>query len=255
MSDQRIFLITGGNRSIGLAIVQKLAQASPKDHFLIASRSVQAGEEAVAELRKVGITAPLSVVQLDLNDDASQQAAVKHLTEAYGRLDILINNAGVGKAATPVPGEPDYASKFRKNFGDVYQLNVISLALFTELCLPLLHKAPEPMVINVSSVRGSLTSARSRKVRLPPVIAYPCSKAALNIWTLELQNKEDEAGGSIRYYLACPGYCKTAFNGYRGPKDPLDGAKVVEELVMAPEGKYEFGFYNWEDNGFERVPW
>ncbi|KAF2239286.1 hypothetical protein EV356DRAFT_502300 [Viridothelium virens] len=70
-----------------------------------------------------------------------------------------------------------------------------------------------------------------------------------------MQKTEDAQGGKIRYFLACPGHCKTAFNGYRGPKDPLDGARVVQHLALAAEGRFDFGFYEYEEDEMKKVPW
>ena len=78
------------------------------------------------------------------------------------------------------------------------------------------------------------------------------SKTALNALTVEYAKVEP----SVRFYAASPGHCKTAFNGYRGTKDPLDGARVVVELATAERGKYGNGF--WELEGSDectRVPW
>ncbi|KAF2239285.1 NAD(P)-binding protein [Viridothelium virens] len=156
MDSKRIILITGSNRGIGLAIATRLAKNSPNDHCIIGSRSRSDGEIAIAELRGTGTTASLEALQLDINDDSSIHEAIKYLTRAYGRLDILINNAAIAKTFKADPQNPEFAATYRTNYSNTYFTNVISTGLFTELMRPLLYQAAHPRVINVSSARGSL---------------------------------------------------------------------------------------------------
>lgn len=254
MDTQRIILVTGSNRGIGLAIVTRLAQSSPTDHFVIGSRAKSDGEEAITKLREMGITASLEALPLDINDDGSIRNATEYLTEAYGKLDVLVNNAAIARVIQVDSKSPEFATAFRGNFSDIYSTNVISTGLLTELLRPLLRRATNPMVINVTSARGSLGRSSEKKLPATVVVAYSVSKTALNAMTIEMQKAEDQQGGNIKFFLACPGHCKTAFNGYRGLKDPLDGARVVEQLVLAADGEFDFGFYEYED-GIKKVPW
>lgn len=124
--------------------------------------------------------------------------------------------------------------------------------------LPLLQAEPgsyTPRIINISSGRASLT--RSTTGGLPPtaIVPYSVSKVALNALTTELQKSYPD----VLFYAANPGHCKTAFNGFKGARDPLEGARVVVELVSgtAKGEDYEWGF--WEAMGAEgeatKVPW
>jgi len=117
--------------------------------------------------------------------------------------------------------------------------------------------------------RASLT--RSSTGKLPPtaVVSYSVSKAAVNSLTIELQKSEDalmredfeqanvegkEAGrGRVEFFAANPGHCKTAFNGFKGTKNPLDGAEVIVRLVNG-EGK-KGGFWEFEEGVLRLVPW
>lgn len=126
---------------------------------------------------------------------------------------------------------------------------------------PLLRKSTAPKVINVSSGRASM--ARSSNGKLPPtaIVPYSISKVGLNALTLE-QIKGEQVGKAegrrstvIDFYVANPGHCKTAFNGYKGSKDPLDGARVVVELAAAEKGRWEPGFWEYETEGMVQVPW
>ena len=153
----------------------------------------------------------------------------------------------------------------RENFNATFNTNITSLYTVTLAFLPLLHLSTTPKVINISSGRASLT--RSSDGKLPPtkVVSYSISKAAVNSLTIELQKVEDalreedgrdgiEVGrGKVEFFAANPGHCKTAFNGFKGTKDPLDGAEVVVRLV-AGNGK-KGGFWEFEEGVLREVPW
>lgn len=80
---------------------------------------------------------------------------------------------------------------------------------------------------------------------------YSVSKTALNVLTIEMAKSYPD----VDFYAANPGHCKTALNGYRGAKDPLDGAAVVVELALAEKGRYALGFWQCEDGVMGEVPW
>jgi NAD(P)-dependent dehydrogenase (short-subunit alcohol dehydrogenase family) len=159
-------------------------------------------------------------------------------------LAVLINNAGI--ALIPQSDRSD----LRPTYNHILNTNVSSIALCTSLFLPLLKSSsPHPRVLNVSSVRASLALLSSGK--LPPTVSVPysISKVALNALTLEnaLANKE------VWFGAVSPGHCKTAFNGWRGRKDPVDGARVVVELAFAEGGRWQSGGF-WQMEGEEREP-
>lgn len=102
---------------------------------------------------------------------------------------------------------------------------------------------------------------------MPPtaVVSYSINKATLNSLTIEMQKAEDalkegerdgEGWGKAEFWAVNPGHCKTAFNGYRGTKDPLDGAEVVVQLVIGERGKWKKGgFWEFEEGVMREVPW
>ena len=158
-----------------------------------------------------------------------------------------MNNAGIA-----IVEEKDH-SNLRASYNAIFDTNVTSVAALMTAFLPLLTLSPHPRIINISSGRASLT--RSSSADLPPtqVVAYSVSKTALNMLGIEFA----KCAPGVMVYSANPGHCRTAFNGYRGTKDPLDGANAVVELAMAEPGKYESGFWQMEegDEGAVRVPW
>ena len=136
-------------------------------------------------------------------------------------------------------------------YNQIFDTNVTSVGLLTSLCMPLLRNSTEARVINISSGRASVHNITSGN--LPPTasIPYSVSKVALNILTLEMAKTYPD----VDFYAANPGHCKTAFNGYRGAKDPLDGARVVVELAMAEKNRFKPGFWQYEEDTMSQVRW
>lgn len=176
----------------------------------------------------------------------------------------MVNNAGLG--ARPKSNTP---ADIRSNFADTFNANIASVYVTTSLFQPLLHRSKAPKVINISSGRASLT--RSSTGNMPPtqVIAYSVSKAGLNSLNIEMQKVEDALGkegesegeekigrGKTEFFAANPGHCKTAFNGFRGTKNPNDGAEVAVRLALAGEAEYKKGgFWEFEEGVMREVPW
>lgn len=244
----RTILITGANRGIGFSILQALATRSPSDHYLLAARSTENGESAIQELRKSGVQAEIDVLELDVASEPSIKAAEREVQKQYGRLDILVNNAGIA-----VLEYPD-GSNIQESYAQTFNTNVTGVALMMTTFLPLIkERSPDARIINISSARASLHLSSTGNLPPSRVISYSVSKTALNALTVEYAKAEP----AVAFYAASPGHCKTAFNGFRGTKDPLDGARVVVELALAERGKYENGF--WQLDGDEkeasRVPW
>lgn len=251
----KVILVTGANRGIGFAIVKALAQhhtetSTPTSStaILLGCRNFDAGVRACNELQAIGIT-NVSPFHLDVTSDSSIRSAVQQIQQTYGHLDVLINNAGF--AAFPAADNTD----LRQIYQNIYNVNVTSVAVVTRLFLPLLRNAPlgTAKVIQVGSARGSLKLNASGA--LPPTAsaAYSVSKAALNMLTVDMSREEENKG--VEFQVASPGHCKTAFNGFRGTRDPEEGANVVVELVFGERR----GTRMWETIGDSRevkaVPW
>jgi NAD(P)-dependent dehydrogenase (short-subunit alcohol dehydrogenase family) len=145
------------------------------------------------------------------------------------------------------------------------------VALVTSAFLPLLQASPgekeagerAAKVINVSSARSSFELSTAGKLPPTVAVAYSISKTALNALTVEMQKSENartrdsQSGGrKVSFYAVSPGHLRTAFNGFRGAKEPREGAEVVVRLVAAPEGQVEGGgFWEVEEGVLRRVPW
>ncbi|KAI1741180.1 NAD(P)-binding protein [Xylaria scruposa] len=245
-------LITGANRGIGFAIAQALCDSFPTSTILLGCRDVERGEHAIKLLRSDGATADLHAVPLDIESDASITAATRIVGEKFGKLDILINNAIKLNSSSPTQIE-EQREILNSNFNNAVTSNNIVTRTFTSL----LRRSAWPRVVMISTTRGSIQKTVNRE--LPPVssVDYCVVKAALNMLTVHLQAAEDanEENG-ITFWVANPGHCKTGFNGFKGPKDPLEGAEVVLRLLKSERGDIQGGtFWEVEDDEFRQVPW
>lgn len=224
-----------------------MATRSPSDHYLLAARSIENGELAIEELRKLGVQSKIDTVQLDVTSESSVKGAEQEVRKQYARLDVLINNAG-----TAILELPD-GSNIQESYAQTFNTNITSVALIMSIFLPPMKTSSDARIINVSSARASLHLSSTGDLPPSRVISYSVSKTAFNALTVEYAKAEP----TVAFYAASPGHCKTAFNGYRGTKDPLDVAKVIVELALAEKGEFQNGFWQMESHEKEpsQVPW
>ncbi|QIW96694.1 hypothetical protein AMS68_002212 [Peltaster fructicola] len=183
-------------------------------------------------------------IELDVTSDASIQAAVKAIGDQFGRLDVLINNAGIAVASSDL-------TDYRRSFNDTLNTNVTSVGLLTAACIPLLTKSGHRQVITISSGRASMHALVEGTLPPTRVLAYTVSKVAVNALTLEMRKLYPQ----VTFQCANPGHCSTALNGFKGTKDPADGAQVVVELALAEVGSYAEGFWEHSDEGMRQMRW
>lgn len=219
-----ITLISGANQGIGLATATRLAKEYGH-HVIIGSRNVEAGVKVAQSLQAEGLAA--SSVHLDINSDETIAAAVKMIEAQFGRLDVLINNAGIlidGKV-------PDLSA--RELFNQTLTTNVTGSACLTEAMLPLLRKSANPRLVFVSSRMGSLHQATVTDTPFYAIDykAYDASKSAVNMLALNYARIFADIPGA-RVNVACPGLVATSMTGhtqYGAP--PETGAQRIVELA------------------------
>lgn len=224
-----VTLITGANKGIGLETARQLA----RDHghtVLLGARDRTRGEEAAASLRKDGLD--VRFITIDPQDEASVTAAVKEVESRFGRLDVLINNAGT-------IADGDYAAPAQvpvKTFEDCYAINVFGLARVTTAFWSLLERSPAARLVNVSSILGSLTIHADFEGPMKDfkIIAYDSSKAAVNMMTThyawQWRNTPHRAN------TIHPGSVKTDLN-QGGDLTVEEGAKTSVALAtIGPDG-------------------
>lgn len=243
MTDKRIALITGANKGIGYHIAAGLGSLGWS--LGIGARDPERREDAVARLRATGIDA--FGVPLDVTSDASVADAAALLNDHGGRLDALVNNAGIPGSLPQTPSSIDL-----KVMHAVIDTNVYGVIRVTNAVLPLLRRSTAPRIVNVSSSVGSLTrqsASNDPTVVGPNALAYAPSKTFLNAVTL--QYARELADTNILINLTCPGFVDTDFNNHRGTRTPQQGAATAIRLATLPDDGPTGGFF--EDAGI--VPW
>ncbi|KAI9728787.1 MAG: hypothetical protein M1834_007173 [Cirrosporium novae-zelandiae] len=206
-SDKHIVLITGANGGIGFDTAKALAMHSPTYHVILCSRSLPKGEKALSSIQALKPPGTLSLLELDVNSPTSISAAAKQVSEQFGHLDTLINNAGIYSPLT-LPLSDQLTANLRTN--------TLGSLLVTEAFLPLLKKTPHThtrRLITISSRLGSLSlkSDPSTPHNTEPHMAYRISKAAVNMMTICYA--QDLAKDGIKVFAVCPGYVVTNLSG------------------------------------------
>lgn len=240
MSSQ-IVLVTGANKGIGKEIARQLGKQGHT--VIVGARNEAAGAEAVAELVAAGVTAV--AVRLDVTRQADIEAAAAFIRAKYGRLDVLVNNAGI---ALDWDGTPMNADKMRRT----YEANVIGPWQVTEVMLPLLEQSADARVINHSSILGSITMAETAWAQVGPMMTegYSTSKAALDMLTvIQSQRLKDKR---IAVAAAHPGWVKTELGGDGATMEVVDGASTVVTLATQPRATFPHA--QLVHNG-DRLPW
>ena len=241
MSEQKTALVTGANKGIGYEIAAGLGALGWS--VGIGARDAGRREAAVAKLRAGGADA--FGVPLDVTDDASVTAAVRLIEDHAGRLDALVNNAGITGGAAQLPTTADLDT-----VRAAVETNVIGVLRVTNAMLPLLRRAPSPRIVNVSSSVGSLTRQTTPGAETGPIaVAYSPSKTFLNGVTVQYARELQDT--NILINLACPGYCATDLNGFRGHRTPEQGAATAIRLATLPDDGPTGRFF--DDDG--EVPW
>lgn len=241
MSEQTIALVTGANKGIGYEIAAGLGALGWS--VGVGARDEARREAAVEKLRADGVDA--FGVPLDVTDDASVQAAAALIEERAGRLDVLVNNAGVTGGG---PQEPTRVTP--EIMRTAVETNVIGVIRVTNTMLPLLRRSASPRIVNMSSTVGSLTRQSMPDGETGPIsAAYAPSKTFLNAVTV--QYAKELRGTGILINAACPGYCATDLNGFRGVRTPEQGAATAIRLAQLPDDGPTGAFY--DDNG--EIPW
>jgi NAD(P)-dependent dehydrogenase (short-subunit alcohol dehydrogenase family) len=218
-----VTLITGANKGLGYETARRLIALGHTVYM--GSRSPERGEAAAAELGG-------RFVQLDVTDDASVESALAVVDAREGRLDVLVNNAGVSTTADisgPVALE-------------VFDTNAIGLIRVTQAALPLLQKSENPVVVNVSSALGSfwaVTNPERRQFHFPSVI-YGASKAAVSMLTVQYAKSLPD----IKFNAVEPGFTATELTPFSGAGQPVEvGAEVIVRMATigrdGPTGTFQ----------------
>jgi NAD(P)-dependent dehydrogenase (short-subunit alcohol dehydrogenase family) len=232
-------LITGGNKGLGRETARQLGALGWT--VLLGARDAPLGEEAAAKLAAGG--GDVRCVPIDVTSDISVEAAAAWVEAEIGRLDVLINNAGItGGAVAPLDTGPN-------DFLACFGVNLLGPVRVTRAFIPLLRASDLPRIVMVSSGMGSIgvTTDPNRLEFGIVSLVYPSSKAALNMVTTQYA----KALPGWKVNAVDPGYTATDLNAHRGHQTVEEGARViVAAATLGPDGPTG-GFF---DNAGP-VPW
>jgi NAD(P)-dependent dehydrogenase (short-subunit alcohol dehydrogenase family) len=209
-----VSLVTGANKGIGYATAQLLVDAGHTVY--VAARDVDRGQKAALALGA-------RFVQLDVTDDASVETALESVITAEGRLDVLVNNAGLSALRTDGPGALN-----------AFDVNVVGVIRVTQASLNALQKSANPVVVNVTSDLGSFAAVTDPARRQFAVHApvYSASKAAVNMLTLQYA----KAYPGIKFNAVAPGFTATDLTGGRGRPVDQSAKAVLRMAVIGADG-------------------
>ena len=241
-------LITGANRSIGLETAKQLSQ---KGLFVyLGSRDLQKGEEVVNKLTQEGFN-NIKAIQIDVTNADSVLSAKEIIEKEQGKLDILINNAGV---LGDVPQDSSTTSVER--IQQTFDTNFFGVIRVTQTFLELLKKSKNPRISNITSGLGSLTlhSDPTWKYYSVKAVSYVSSKTALNAFTVTLAHELKDL--NVKVNSIDPGYTATDFNHHSGPGSVESAASFIIKHTLTdengPTGKF---FSNDIEDESEESPW
>lgn len=236
-ASQQIALVTGANKGLGRETARRLAAAGMT--VLASARDAGRGQEAAAELTADG--ADVRFLRLDVTDADSVKSAAAWIEETFGRLDVLVNNAGIS-IENRAPVTEVTADLMRRT----YETNVFGVVTVTNTMLPLLRRARGARIVNVSSMLGSLSMAADPEGPFSSwpgafLLAYNSSKTALNALTVMWANALRSEG--IKVNSADPGYVATDLNHHSGNSTVEQGAEIIVTLATlaedAPTGTFQ----------------
>jgi len=227
-----IALITGANRGLGFESARRFGKTGAK--VIVAARTAASGDQAVEKLRAEHVDA--EAIVLDVESVASVRAAGARVRDNHGRLDVLINNAGILPEATAADGNGPIDLKL---FRQTFETNLFGAVSVIQEFLPLLRQSHAGRIVNVSTTMGSVSEQLNPDSPYYDLIvpAYQGSKAALNGLTIALAKSLKDT--PIKVNAVCPGWLQTDLGGpdnrAAAPTTADEGAQIVVEMASLPE--------------------
>lgn len=251
MNDRRIALVTGANQGVGRQVAKELV--ADGQTVFVGSRDLERGEAAAREIGPGAIA-----IQLNVTDAASIAAAAERIRTETGRLDLLVNNAGISNTTKGDMSLVEYGKVSQASNASldeiraVWETNVFGVLAVYQAMLPLLRTSSDARIVNVSSGVGSLTTnadpANPYHAFFGPI--YPASKTALNAITLAMMVELEST--DIKVNLVSPGFTSTNLNGYEGAESVEDGSREVVRVALLGPDDPTGTFTRWENT---TIPW
>ncbi|AKT42231.1 SDR family oxidoreductase [Chondromyces crocatus] len=245
----RVALVTGATRGLGRAVCRRLGALGAV--VVAAGRRGADAEALVAELVRDGVQA--YALPLDVTRESDRRDAVAFIERTSGRLDVLINNAAVwlesdnaGSATSRSPSETPLGV-----LRETFETNFFGPFALTQALLPLLRRSPAGRIVNVSSIRGSLTLQADPSSPVYPnkTLAYDTSKTALNAFSLLFA--EELRHTRIKVNAVHPGWVRTDMGGPSADLGIEEGADAIVVHALLDDDGPTGGFFFRE----QRLPW
>jgi NAD(P)-dependent dehydrogenase (short-subunit alcohol dehydrogenase family) len=233
-SGNRIALVTGANKGIGHEVARELARRGL--FVLLGARDAALGEAAAAALQSQGLEARF--IEVDLNRPSTLTAAAERIGAEFGRLDVLVNNAGISDARGGASSAADIAAVRR-----IFDTNFFGTLAVTRAMLPLLRRSSAGRIVNLSSELGSLAMNADPqwKYAAYKFLGYSASKAALNMLTVQLAAELRATG--IKVNAVNPGFTATDLNHHRGTQTLAEGAAAALQYALIDNDGPSGGFF------------
>jgi len=234
---RKIALITGANKGLGFEMARQLGQAGVT--VVLAARDTEKGEAAAAKLSEEGLD--VQFLRLDVTKERDSSAAAVALDKQFGRLDILINNAGISSGEL---GGEKASQASQDVMHRIFETNFFAPVALTQAMLPLLQKSDAARIVNMSSILGSQTlhADPTSPIYDFKSLSYDASKAALNSFTIHLAYELKDT--KIKVNSAHPGWVKTDMGTDAAPMEIPEGAKTGVELALLGEDGPTGGFFH-----------
>lgn len=231
----RIALVTGANQGIGLQVAKELVATGYT--VLLGSRNLEHGEVAAK-----GIGAGAIPLQLDVTNPTSIATAAERIRKEFGRIDLLVNNAGISQAGRAGRTFEEATNEGRASVASleevkaIWETNVFGVIAVTQAMLPFLKESAAGRIINVSSALGSLNlnADPSYPYRAIFGVGYAASKTALNAITLSFAIELEAS--NIKVNAASPGFPATALNNFQGTETIEVAARNIVRAALDESG-------------------
>lgn len=247
MTDQtsKIAFITGANRGIGFETAKGLGELGIT--VILGTRDLAKGQAAAKQLKELGFKA--DAIQYDAAQKNSTAGVFDYFSKNFGKLDILVNNAGINKEQ--LMGSNNSSSVSQEVLQETFQTNLFAVIELTQKLLPLIKKATDGRIVNLSSILASLNLHSMPNSPIDPAkaFAYNASKTALNAYTIHLAHELRNT--NIKVNSAHPGWVKTELGGENAPMEVADSGKTSIQLATLGAEGISGGFIHAGD----ALPW
>jgi NAD(P)-dependent dehydrogenase (short-subunit alcohol dehydrogenase family) len=226
VSSEKVSLVTGANRGIGLEVARQLARLGFT--VVLGSRDARKGESAARPLVEEGLK--VVAAQLDVTDQESVAALRRRVEEQFGKLDVLVNNAAILYDTWQRAADADLGV-----VREALETNTFGAWRMCQAFVPLLSRSGRGRIVNVSSESGSLESMGGGTP------AYSVSKVALNALTRMMADELRSSGVLVN--SVCPGWVTTEMGGPGAPRSVEEGAAGIVWAATLPDTGPTGGFF------------